>query len=154
MSIFKAATSRQVDISLLLLRIATGAIFAVHGGQKLFIYGFEGVAGGFAQMGVPLAGLVGPLVGLVEFFGGLALVAGLLTRPAAFGLAITALGATLIVHLPAGFFLPGGYEFVLMLFAASVALMLSGAGSWSVDSLLAQRRVAPAAKAASPQRTS
>jgi putative oxidoreductase len=139
MRLFNATTPRQADAGLTLLRAATGVIFAAHGAQKLFVYGFDGVAGGFAQMGVPLASVVGPMVGFVELFGGLALIAGLLTRLAGVGLTAVMLGAVFLVHLPAGFFLPNGYEFVLMLAASATTLAITGAGQFSVDSLIARR---------------
>src|SRR5215210_1084638 len=80
MKLFASASNRQIDIALTLLRLVVGAIFVAHGAQKLFVFGFAGVAGGFAQMGVPMAQVLGPFVAFVEFFGGLALIAGLLTR--------------------------------------------------------------------------
>ena len=135
-------TSRQIDSGLALLRIVTGATFAAHGAQKLFVYGFDGIAGGFAQMGVPFPGIMGPLVGFVELFGGLALIAGLLTRLAGVGLTAVMLGAMAFVHLPAGFFLPNGYEFVLLLAASATTLAIVGAGRYSLDAQLARRRPA------------
>lgn len=135
-------TSARIDAGLALLRVIIGVVFMVHGGQKLFVFGLDGVAGGFAQMGVPMAGLIGPLVAGGEFLGGLALISGLLTRLAGVGLAIIMLGAIFTAHLPAGFFLPNGYEFVLTLFAASATLALTGPGRYSLDRLLAQRKEA------------
>jgi putative oxidoreductase len=134
------ASPRQLALGLTVLRVVTGVVFAAHGGQKLFVYGFAGVTGAFAQMGIPLPGVAGPVVALVEFLGGLALVAGLLTRLAAAGVGATMLGALFMVHLPAGFFLPNGYEFVLALLGAAATLVLTGAGEWSLDARLAGRR--------------
>ena len=130
----------RVDIALAALRVATGAVFAAHGAQKLFVYGFGGVTGAFAEMGAPLPGVTGPAVALLEFFGGLALAFGLLTRLAAVGLAGVMLGAIVLVHAAAGFFNPNGVEFPLMLLTASAALALTGAGRFSLDHALASRR--------------
>lgn len=144
MPLFRPASPTQLSAGLLALRVIAGVVFAAHGAQKVFVYGFDGVAGAFDGMGIPMAGLVGPLVALVELFGGLALVAGLLTRLAAAGLAVVMLGAVLIAHLAAGFFMPNGYEFALTLFGAAVALACTGAGRFSLDALIA-RRVEPGA---------
>ena len=135
-----APSTRQVDTGLALLRLITGAVFIAHGAQKLFVYGFDGVAGGFAQMGVPFPGIMGPLVGGIEFFGGLALVTGLLTRIAGVGLTAVMLGAMAFVHLPNGFFLPNGYEFVLSLAGAALTLAITGAGRFSLDAVLSGRQ--------------
>lgn len=147
MSVFSAASRNQINIGLTVLRIVVGAIFIAHGGQKLFVFGLDGVAGGFAQMGVPMAGIVGPFIALLEFFGGMALIVGLLTRLASLGLASTMVVAILLVHLKAGFFNPNGIEFPLSLLAGSIFLALAGAGSWSIDALIGSRRPVPAAKA-------
>jgi putative oxidoreductase len=138
MSAFQSASLRQVNAGLAILRGVVGVVFVAHGAQKLFVYGLPGVTGAFEGMGVPMAGLVGPGVAFLEFAGGLALIAGLVTRVAAAGLAATMLGAMVLVHLPAGFFLPNGVEFVLTLFGAALVLAVTGAGAWSVDARIAR----------------
>jgi putative oxidoreductase len=130
----------RLNAGLALLRVVLGIIFVAHGAQKLFVYGFAGVSGAFGQMGAPLPGITGPLTALVEFFGGLALIFGLLTRLASSGLAVTMLGAIVIAHLKNGFFGPTGYEFPLALLAGTAAFALTGAGAFSLDELIAGRR--------------
>ena len=142
MRLFASTSPRQLDLGLTMLRVVAGTIFAAHGAQKLFVYGFDGVTGAFGGMGVPLPGLVGPAIAMLEFFGGLAMVVGLLTRPVAVALSAAMLGALVLVHLPNGFFLPNGYEFVLALFGAAATLGITGAGAWSIDALIARRLAA------------
>lgn len=135
------STATRTQTALTMLRVIVGAIFVAHGAQKLFVFGLAGVSGMFGQIGIPFPEITGPLVALLEFFGGLALVAGLLTRWAALGLAINMLGASLLVHAKGGFFLPSGIEYTLALGAASLAFALIGAGDYSLDHVLARRRV-------------
>jgi putative oxidoreductase len=134
-------SSPQLGLGLLVLRLALGAVFIVHGGQKLFQLGLAGSANMMSQMGVPAPGLVGPALAIVEPLAGVALVLGLLTRVAGLAVAIDMLGAIFTFHLPNGFFVPMGIEFPMMLCASGLALALVGAGPISVDRVLDQRRV-------------
>ena len=128
----------------LALRVPVGIIFVAHGAQKLFGwfggYGLEGTGGWMESIGLAPGVLMALLAGSAEFFGGLALVLGLLTRPAAFALSIAMLVAIFSVHFANGLFMSNnGYEFGLALLAASVSLLFSGAGKASVDSLIAKK---------------
>lgn len=128
----------------LALRLAAGMIFIAHGAQKLFGWfgghGLEGTAGWMTSIGLEPGLPLAVLAGSAEFFGGLALLVGLLVRPAALALAFTMLVAIFAVHWSNGLFMANnGYEFALSLFAISVALLLSGGGRGSLDALLAER---------------
>jgi putative oxidoreductase len=136
MSFFRSSP-RQLNVGLAALRLAVATIFIRHGAQKLFVFGFAGVTDAFTHMGVPFPGLTGPLIALLEFFGGLALVIGLLTRLVALGFVFDMLGAILLVQLKNGF---SRYELEFLLLGSSLALVLTGAGRFSVDSLIAGRR--------------
>lgn len=128
----------------LALRLPVGIIFVAHGAQKLFGafggYGLEGTSQFMASVGLTPGYLMATLAGGAEFFGGLALIAGLLVRPAAAALAFAMAVAIFAVHLDKGLFMANnGYEFGLALFAATVSLLFSGAGKLSADHLIAGR---------------
>ena len=120
-----------------ILRIVTGFLFAAHGWQKFNEFTIAGTQAPFAQMGVPAANLVAPVVATLELVGGVALILGVLTRVFAALLAVDMLGALFLVHASAGIFAAtGGYELVLILAAAALAVALVGAGKVSVDKAL------------------
>lgn len=134
-------TTSDPGLDTLPLRLGAGVIFAAHGAQKLFGWfgghGLEGTGGWMASIGLEPGVLMAALAGSAEFFGGLALILGLLVRPAAAVLALTMLVAIVTVHLPNGLFMAdNGYEFGLALLVVSVALAVRGAGSASLDRAL------------------
>src|SRR5688572_1848803 len=106
------ASHRQtaVDIALLVVRVVAGIIFAAHGAQKLFgAFGGQGLAGITAEPPNGL-GLLGYPVTIGEFFGGLGLIFGFLTRFSAASLIVIMIGAIAMVHGKNGFFLGHGPE--------------------------------------------
>ncbi len=132
----------------LILRLGLGLMIVPHGAQKLLGwfggYGFTGTMQFFTEtMGLPW--LVGFLVIMAECFGGLALIAGLLTRVAAFGVGLVMLVAALTSHIQHGFFMNWfgnqggeGFEFHLLAIAISTALIVRGGGLASVDAAVVQ----------------
>jgi putative oxidoreductase len=127
-----------------LLRVAVGSTFAMHGAQKLFQMGPDGLAGFFGSLGIPFAAASAWLVIGIELLGGIAVIAGLGTRVVAALFAAIMAVAIATVHAAAGFFLPNGYEFTLLLFAASVTLTMQGAGALALDNVVATRTARPA----------
>jgi putative oxidoreductase len=120
-----------VDVSLLLVRLVVGVIFAMHGSQKLF-GAFEGP--GLAKtvemmvsQGQPAA--IGYLVAIGEFFGGLGLIVGFLSRFSAASLIVIMIGAIVMVHGSKGFFLAnGGFEYNLALIGLLAPILIAGPG--------------------------
>ncbi len=136
--------SSHAGLGALALRVPVGAVLSAHGAQKLFGwfggYGLEGTGQWLASIGIEPGYFMALLAGGAEFFGGLALVLGLATRPAALVTAFTLLVAIFSVHIGNGLFLSNnGYEFALTLLAGTLALALQGGGSASVDTWLVKR---------------
>ena len=122
-----------------IIRFFTGLILVPHGAQKLFGwfggYGLEGTGGWFAEnLGLEPGMFWAGLVGGTEFFGGLLIAVGLLTRPAAVGIFIIMTVAVFAVHLPNGFFWSaGGYEYPLLWGLVALAIAFRGGAEMSVD---------------------
>jgi putative oxidoreductase len=129
-----------------ILRLVLGVVFFAHGAQKMLGwfggFGFSGTMGYFTgAMHIPA-----PLAFLAiaaEFFGGLGLILGFLTRIAAFGIAVNMFVAIATVHSAVGFFMNWsgtqkgeGFEFHLLVLAMTAFLMIRGAGAFSVDRAL------------------
>jgi putative oxidoreductase len=136
--------TQQTQWGIALLRVVTGVIFFLHGWQKLFEMGHDGVTGFFTSLNIPLPAVAAAIVIAVELLGGLALILGFLTRLVAVPLAIDMLVALVVVHRAKFFVAEGGYEFVLLLAAASAALFFLGSGAFALDNFSAVRRAIPA----------
>jgi len=130
-----------------LVRLALGVVFVAHGSQKVFGWvggpGLKATIQMFQQyMKVPPAATV--TAALIELLGGLAMLLGLLARPAALGLIVVMLVAIVKVHGRHGFFInfsgtPGkghGFEFNFVLIAMALSILLGGAGAFSIDRVL------------------
>ena len=129
---------------LTVLRVLVGIIFAAHGSQKLFGWfgggGLAGTAQWMESIGLAPGTLMALLSGGAEFFGGLALIIGLLARPAALGLTFTLLVAIFTVHISNGLFMANnGYEFALALLGGTLAVLIEGAGKLSLDQAIAHK---------------
>lgn len=127
-------------LGLTMLRVVVGVVFVAHGAQKLLVFGQAGVTDMLAKLGFPMPAAAAVLLIALELLGGLALALGVLTRLTAALLAIEMLVAFALVHASKGFFLPMGFEFVMTLFGALVALLLAGPGALAADNALFRRR--------------
>ena len=134
------------DHTLTLLRAGLGVVFFAHGAQKMLGWfggaGFNGTVGYFGHtLGIPEVFAV--LAILAEFLGGIGLILGLFSRIAAFALAVDMFVALFLVHVNNGFFMnwagnkhAEGFEFHILAICMLFAVMVRGAGAWSLDRLL------------------
>jgi putative oxidoreductase len=133
------------DVAFTTLRLVLGVVFLAHGSQKMLGwfggFGFHATMALFTHMGMPAP--LALLIICTEFFGGLGLVLGLLTRIASLGVAGLMIGAIFMVHLPNGFFMNWmgnqkgeGVEYHLLVLAMAAALLLRGGGAFSLDRAL------------------
>ena len=133
--------------ALLILRIALGATFIIHGYPKLFPSGPAGFAGFLQNLGFPAPALFAWIVSIVEFGGGIAMISGLLVRYVGVLMTIEMLVTSTKVKMAHGTGFVGargaGWELDFLLLAIALALLLAGAGAFSLDAVLWGRR-APA----------
>jgi putative oxidoreductase len=148
-------TENKIDLTLLIIRITLGIVIFPHGAQKLMGwfggFGFEGTMNYFTEtVGLPY--VIGLLVILGESFGALALILGLFGRFMGLSLFIIMLGALYFDHAQNGFFMNWfgnrgggeGYEFDLLTFGLSLAIVINGSGAFSADRYLFRRQSSPA----------
>ena len=135
------------------LRLVLGVVFFAHGAQKMLGWfggpGFSGTIGlftGYMHIPAPLAFLAIA----AEFFGGLGLILGFLTRIAAFGIAMNMVVAVVMVHSAFGFFMNWtgaqkgeGFEYHLLVLGITAFLMIRGAGAFSADRAVLTASPAP-----------
>jgi putative oxidoreductase len=140
----KALFSTRAGYGLTVLRVIVGIIFIAHGSQKLFGafggYGLEGTGQWMESIGLAPGYLMALLSGSGEFFGGVAVLIGLLARPAAAVLVVLLVVAIFSVHIGNGLFMSNnGYEFALALLGGSLAILIEGAGKLSLDRIIASK---------------
>ncbi len=130
-----------VDLALLIVRLTVGIIFAAHGSQKL-LGAFDGP--GLAAL-VDMMGPIAYPVAIGEFFGGLGLVFGFLTRFSSASLIVIMIGAIQMVHGKNGFFLGhgpestlanAGFEYNLALIGLLAPILIAGPGRFSIGRFL------------------
>ena len=133
-----------------ILRIVLGVILFPHGAQKMLGwfggYGFDGTMG-FLTGAAGLPWIMAFLVIAIEFFGAIALILGFATRIVAVGIISLFTGIILTSHSANGFFMNWtgtqkgeGYEYHLLVIGIAVALLVSGAGKWSLDHALQKKK--------------
>lgn len=122
-----------VDVALLVARLAVGIIFAAHGSQKIF-----GAFGGPGLSGiVGMLGPIGYLVAIGEFFGGLGLIVGFLSRFSAASIIVIMIGAIAMVHGKNGFFLDKhGFEYNQALIGLLAPILIAGPGKFAIGRFL------------------
>jgi putative oxidoreductase len=146
---FQKIVNTKDDCAMTIVRLVLGVVFFAHGSQKMLGwfggYGFSGTMGFFThQMGIPAPFAF--LAICAEFFGGLGLIVGFLGRIAAFGILCNMIVAIVTVHRHNGLFMNWsgaqkgeGFEYHLLAIAITLAILIEGSGSWSVDRFLSDQ---------------
>jgi putative oxidoreductase len=135
-SSFSSEPVRELNFELLIMRVACSLPFIYHGAAILFgAFGGPGPHNFAAYMKAPV--IVGYLVGLAQFAGGIAILLGALLRVGAVCVVIVMAGAILLVHIHHGYDVShGGMEYALTEFLLSFGLLLAGAGKFSLAGIL------------------
>ena len=147
----KRLMQTEEDVGMLLVRLALGVVIFPHGAQKLLgWFGGHGYAATMQGLGQMLPAAIVFLVIVIEFFGALGLILGLLGRVAALGVLAVMLGAIFTVHLPNGFFMNWsgqqageGYEYHILAAGMALAVLIKGSGSLSVDRAMSDKNPNP-----------
>ncbi len=125
-------TTRAIQLTHVLLRVVAGVLIAQHGGQKLF--GWLGGVDGAGAAVAPMSQM--GLAGALEFFGGIAIVLGLFTRPVAFVLSGELAVAYFQAHQAHGAWPIQNHGEVAVLYSfIFLSLAARGAGRWSLDAM-------------------
>src|SRR6266699_1680386 len=143
---FRRLYATDDDTATAILRLVLGIVFFAHGAQKMLGwfggFGFTPTMNAFTSM-MHIPAPLAFLAIAAEFFGGIGLILGFLTRIAAFGIAVNMLVAIMIEHRASGFFMNWtgaqkgeGFEYHLLVLATTAFLMIRGAGAFSVDRAL------------------
>ena len=138
------------NVAATITRTALGIVLFAHGAQKLLGwyggYGFEGTMGYFTE-NAGLSWIVGFLVIIIEFFGSLSLILGLATRLWSLAIFFLTIGIVQTAHFQYGFFMNWfgnqkgeGIEYFLLMLGLAASLVFSGAGRFSIDSLIISKK--------------
>ncbi len=139
--LFKKCSEQWADIAPLVLRVALGVVFAWHGYDKVFVKGIPAITGFMGSLGLPMPELMAYILSYGELIGGLLLIVGAFTYWVTLFDIVVAAVAWVTVHAANGFAVSGGgYEFIMLILAASISLMISGAGKYSVDALMLNKK--------------
>ena len=144
---FKRLLQTTNDPVFTIIRLVLGLVFFAHGAQKMLGwfggYGFSGTLSAFSASGMPAP--LALFVILTEFFGSVALICGAFARVASGAIALLMVGAIAMVHAHFGFYMNWfgqqkgeGFEYHLLAIGLAVAVLVRGAGSFSIDGLLSK----------------
>ncbi|HEY4502211.1 MAG TPA: DoxX family protein [Candidatus Paceibacterota bacterium] len=132
-----SCTKRYSDFAYLIMRIVLGIIFVWHGYDKIFVKGLPTITGFLGTLSFPLPAVFAYILSYGELVVGLLLIIGLFTHWAAKFVVIVASVAFFTVHIKNGFSIGnGGYEYIILIFAAAISILATSAGRYSIDNMI------------------